>query len=623
MTPQEGSTFGPYRLLRRLGGGGVGEVFQAEGVAAQSTGLPERVALKVISGSASDSTVQNIAREAKAAGDLHQPHIIPFYGVLAHEGRLATVMALAQGGSLGDGLRPRVPSGQPALTLPLSGAIVARLVSQIGAALEAAHAAGMVHGDVKPNNVFVRTSPSGRPLAAISDFGQSVLIGTGAAILSRAGTTDAFDDRSDWAARQLVFAAPEQLDGIFVPASDQYQLAALAYLLLTGTPPIVAGSNTMIHMIKESSARLPSLVNTGLPATVDAALLRALAKDPGGRFPSLALFVEALRNSLASQNAGRVTNQFAELAGMPVSSYPPNPATLAPAGAPVATSAGAYSRVPDPPPTINKRLAIITSAALLLSILACVLASQAFSATSFLPHIVLGNQPGGTVNAKVPTANATAAAQASAAVSELRLVTQQTPVFEDKLTSNRYNWQTNDKTLFFASDGFHISTFTATSTVGSADTPWSHHYLPGLGIEVDTRFTQGQPGNFAGLRFFVSQNSDGTENYYCFLTSIEGRFAVWHHQSDVATPWTFIASGYTSALTTGLDQSNVLDVLALGSGRHQEALLFANDRFIAQIPVSVGSAAAVGGSGLIVFNDDTEVVFSNLAIYDASKVAGI
>src|SRR5215472_2737291 len=114
MTPQEGSTFGPYRLLRRLGGGGVGEVFQAEGIATQSTGMPERVALKIISGSAADPTVQNMAREASAAGDLHQPHIIPFHGVVVHEGRLATVMAFAQGGSLGDGLRPRGPAGQPA-----------------------------------------------------------------------------------------------------------------------------------------------------------------------------------------------------------------------------------------------------------------------------------------------------------------------------------------------------------------------------------------------------------------------------------------------------------------------------------------------------------------------------
>jgi hypothetical protein len=285
-------------------------------------------------------------------------------------------------------------------------------------------------------------------------------------------------------------------------------------------------------------------------------------------------------------------------------------------------AAGARSRVPDPPPTINKRLTIITSAALLLSILACVLACQAFSATSFLPHIILGNQPAGSVNAQVPTPNATAAAQATAAVSALRLVTQRPPVFIDKLTSNQYNWQTNGKTLFFASDGFHISTFTATSMVGTADTPLSQH-LPSLGISVDIRFTQGQPGNFAGLRFFMSQNSDGSENYYCFMTSIEGRYAVWEHLGNAAAPWTFISSGYTSALKTGLDQTNVLDVLALGSGRQQQALLFANDRFIAQIPVRVGQVATAGGSGLIVFNDDTEVVFSNLAIYDAGKVAGI
>jgi len=288
-----------------------------------------------------------------------------------------------------------------------------------------------------------------------------------------------------------------------------------------------------------------------------------------------------------------------------------------------AAALGGHSRIPDPSPAINKRLAIVTTAALLLSILACVLACQAFNATSFLPHIVLGNQAPSTVNAKGSTPNATAAAQADAAMGELRLVTQQSPAFMDKLTSNRSNWQTNGKTLFFASDGFHISTFSTTTAVSTADTPWTHRYLPNLGIEVDMRFTQGEPGNFAGMRFFVSQNSDGSENYYCFLTSIEGRYAVWEHQGNAENPWTFISSGYTSALKTGLDQTNVLDVLALGTGRHQEALLFANDHFIVQIPIRVGAIASAGGSGLIVFNDNTEAVFSNLAIYNASNVAGV
>ncbi|PWT71053.1 MAG: hypothetical protein C5B60_11410 [Chloroflexi bacterium] len=640
MTPQEGSTFGPYRLLRRLGGGGAGEVFQAEGIATTANGMPERAALKIISGSITDPTVQNIAREATAAGDLPQPHILPFHGVLVHEGRLAMVMAFAQGGSLGDGLRGRGPGARPALTLPLPGAVVARLVSQIAAALDAAHAAGLIHGDVKPNNVFVRTSHSGRPLAAISDFGQSVLIEASRAILSRAGTTSTFDSTSDWAARQLAFAAPEQLNGIAVPASDQYALAAVAYLLLTGTPPIVGGSSTLIHMIRESSVRLPSLLNTSLPAALDAALVRALAKDPSGRFPSLALFAEALRTSLSGQSAGRVTNMFAELSGAPISSYGVDPATGGPLG--IAMPAAMRSRdpigrrgredddvigsslaIPDPSPGINKRLAIITSAALLLSILACVLASQAFSATSFLPRIVLGNQAPGTVTGKVPTLDATAAAQATAAESELQLVTQQARLFADKLTSNQYNWKTSGKTVFFAGDGLHISTFTSTSMVGIADTPWNNQHPPSLGLEVHMRFSQGQPGNFAGLRFFVRQNSDGSQNYYCFMASIEGRYAVWEHQGDAATQWTFITSGYTSTLKPGLDQTNVLDVLALGSGPHQVALLFANGRFIAQIPVRVGAVSAAGGSGLIVFNDNTEVVYSDLAIYDASKVAAI
>ncbi|MGZ3715484.1 MAG: protein kinase, partial [Ktedonobacterales bacterium] len=132
----EGAMFGPYRVLRRLGGGAAGEVYLAETTntsasPAPGTDGPQQIALKVLSGTAQDATTQDIASKAHAAGQLRHPHIIPFYGVVQHEGRLGIAMAYAPGGSLGDTLAHVAPDGTRKLPLPFSSGIVARLVAQL------------------------------------------------------------------------------------------------------------------------------------------------------------------------------------------------------------------------------------------------------------------------------------------------------------------------------------------------------------------------------------------------------------------------------------------------------------------------------------------------------------
>ncbi len=639
MTVQEGSIVGPYRLSRRLGGGGAGEVYLADpapdSVASPST-TPERVAVKLIYGTQSDPTAQGIVRDAQIAGRLNQSHILPVHGVLAAEDRLAIVMAFAQGGSLGDNLRAHDPSGHPMLALPLEARVVARMVSQIAGALQTAHAAGISHGDLKPTNVFVRTSSHGRPLAALGDFGQAVLMSAATMTLAR-GPSDVAAERRDWAARQLLFAAPEQLRGVTTEATDQYGLAAVAYLLLTGSPPISGDSGDMLGLIDEGFILPPSHRNTTLPPGFDAALLRALAHDPSERFASMAEFAEAVRSSVANATATAITHQFAQLAGEGESQtrHPETQLAYQTGNASGRQTSASRLRsrlsrrvsslgVPDTSPAINKRLAVITSVAILLCIVACVLASQAFSANGFLPHIILGNQTPVVDTPVIPTPNPTAQAQAQSGVRDLQLVLSHQPLFVDKMTSNSADWPTSGNTLYFAKDGYHISTFRASSMAGVSDTPGSHGNLADVAVKVNVQFAKGQPGNFGGVRLFVSQNGDKSESYYCFLVSIEGRYAVWEHNGNgtVRIPaWSFIASGYSNTLRTGLQQSNDLEVLAIGSGRLPRVILFANNKFITQIPLTGSQIPLVGGTGLIVFNDDTEVVFRNFALYDASSVA--
>ena len=639
MAVEEGGSLGPYRLLRRLGGGGAGEVYLADGPAGVPGG-PGPVALKVIAGPAADPTVQFIARSAQAVGRLQQPHIIPFYGVVEDLDRLATVMAFAGGGSLGDNLQTQRAGVHHALGLPLGTPIVARLISQIAAALEVAHGAGLVHGDLKPTNVFVRTSPTGHPLAAVSDFGQSVIVGAAASILA-GQPSGSSPGTSAWAVSQLLFAAPEQLDGPAAPASDQYGLAALAYLLLTGVPPVVGSGYALLHAIRAGSAAAPSTQNPALGLATDETLLRALSPDPSQRFPTLALFGEALRNNLATSSATGVTSQFAMLAGEGYGQagqegvlqvYGPvedaERGSASPSQSSLRSRVGSrwpgrkprLAGVPDPSPTINKRLAIMTSAALLIAVLSCVLAVQVINGTSFLPHIVLGNGSSAVATPILPTPDAGQQRVAAQAAQDLQLATRTGPIIADSLTNNNEHWRTSDKTLYFAADGFHISTVSTGTAVGD-DSPGKLTSPANEVVQVDMKFTVSQAGNFAGLRFFVTQNRDGTQNYYCFLISTDGRFALWEYQGDNQTPWTFIATGYSNSINAGLDQMNRMTVLALGSGPQRRVLYFANGQYVTQASMVGSSIDTSGGNGLMVFDDNTEAVFSNFAVYNAGNLS--
>ena len=140
-------------------------------------------------------------------------------------------------------------------------------------------------------------------------------------------------------------------------------------------------------------------------------------------------------------------------------------------------------------------------------------------------------------------------------------------------------------------------------------------------VQVDIKFTHSQAGNFAGLRFFVTQKANGTQNYYCFLISIDGRFAIWEYQGDNRTPWTFIAAGYGNGIKSGLNQTNRLAILALGQGAQRRTIFFANGQYVAQIPMGDSTIATSGGSGLMVFDENTQAVFSNFALYDAGNLS--
>jgi Protein kinase domain len=280
--PWDGNQFGPgsrigkYVLEQEIGHGGMAVVFRA-----RDEQLGRQVALKIMAPSvASDAEFrQRFVRESRAAAAVDDPHIIPVFEAGEAAGVLFIVMRYVAGGDVRSLLAREGP-----LTVDRAAAILVSVAS----ALDAAHAAGLVHRDVKPGNMLmdVRT---GRPdHVYLADFGLTkptsgavTLTGTGRFL----GTAD--------------YAAPEQIRGQRVDGlADQYALACAAVEMLTGQTPFPL-ENVMAVLHAHMSERPPPLSarRHGLPAELDVVLSRALAKSPTDRYRSCGDFTAAFQRA--------------------------------------------------------------------------------------------------------------------------------------------------------------------------------------------------------------------------------------------------------------------------------------------------------------------------------------
>ncbi len=284
LTP--GTQFGAYRILGLLGQGGMGEVYRA-----LQPSPTREVALKVISPSlAADPTFRlRFKREADILARLEHPNIVPIYEVGEIDGQPYICYRYIRGGTLGDLVGKPLPPAQ-----------VVELLEPVAAALDFAYAQGFLHRDIKPGNILLsEPDDRGRRTPVVADFGLARLVGP------QDGGSEAEPlTQVGMGIGTPVYMAPEQilgrqpLDG----SVDQYSLATMAFLLLTGTFPFRGGSATEQIVLQVSepppppSSRCPSL-----PSAVDWVVLRALEKAPAARFPSCGAFITALRAAAVSE----------------------------------------------------------------------------------------------------------------------------------------------------------------------------------------------------------------------------------------------------------------------------------------------------------------------------------
>jgi eukaryotic-like serine/threonine-protein kinase len=273
---------GRYRLVRRLGSGGMADVWLAEDLE-----LSRQVAIKVLHDRfAQDSQfVERFRREAASAAGLMHPNVVGVFDRGQVDGTYYIAMEYVEGSSLKD----LIARG---LTVPQA----VEITRQVLAAESFAHAHGIVHRDIKPQNVIVDSAGRVRVL----DFG-----------IARAGASEITATGSVMGTAQ--YLSPEQAQGFEVsPSSDLYSTGVVLYEMLTGRVPFDGESAVAVAMkqVSEQPAA-PSTVNPAVPPALDAIVLRALAKDPANRFASADEFSRALDAAEADPNAVSETAMFA------------------------------------------------------------------------------------------------------------------------------------------------------------------------------------------------------------------------------------------------------------------------------------------------------------------------
>jgi eukaryotic-like serine/threonine-protein kinase len=266
----EGSVVdGRYRILRRIGSGGMADVWLAE-----DTHLQRQVALKILHARFAQDRefVERFRREAEAAAGLQHPNVVSVFDRGDVDGTYYIAMQYLEGTTL----KQLIDAG-----LEPAGAV--ELIRQVLEGARFAHRHGVVHRDLKPHNVIVDAEGK----ATVTDFG-----------IARAGVSEITQTGSVMGTPH--YLSPEQAQGLDVTAvSDLYSIGVMLYEALTGRVPFEADSAVAVAMKQVSQApQRPSSINPGISPALDAVVLRALEKEPGQRFQNADAFIAALDAAL-------------------------------------------------------------------------------------------------------------------------------------------------------------------------------------------------------------------------------------------------------------------------------------------------------------------------------------
>jgi len=655
----EGQRFDHYRVVRLLRSGGMGEVYLAV-----DEHLQRRVAIKVIwtdiSRYASPEEAKEVARlflrEAQAVAQLDHSHILPVYD--SGEKRISgvpfmyMVMPVRRAGSFSEWLEKRDKA------ILLSPREVEYVVKQAADALQHAHDHQIIHQDVKPSNFLLHGDAESLSQLnlQLADFGVAKLMTT---------SSDSQDIRGT-----PMYMAPEQWDGRPVPATDQYALAVMAYELLTGRPPFTGiNSHQMWYQHNQILPPSPSSLNANLPKELDAVLLRALEKNPVRRFRSISAFAQAFQQAVLSSSSTTIVPQSEVISVTKSTVLVPtipalNPseetvipqrrsvfrwktmlltgvvlALIAGSGGLFYTTSTQQNRL-DATATASARTAIANTTAMVginatSTNQANATASSQANATTTAQVVnarstatgqavsanttatvqaananaTATSQAHATVTAQVVSANATATAQTNnanaTATAYTSIVAVGTPAVDDSLQDNSqgYNWDTTTVAggggCAFVAGGYQSSM------------PQKGYFSPcfaeatsfsNFSYQVQMSIAQGDQGGIA----FRADSSN--KSFYYFHINRNGTYALEIYNNNLSTR--IISQGSSSAINTGLNQTNLIAVIAKGNN----LAFYVNRQYVTSVTDSTYSQGQIG---VVAENtgNPSAVVFSDAKVW--------
>lgn len=593
----EGSTLGRYELRRRIAQGGMSEVYLG-----YDRRVKRLVAVKVLYGS-NEPFVRRFEREALAVGALSHEHILPLYDFGEQRPWYYLVMPFVEGGTLRDYVFKR-----ERLTLEEAGIFL----EQIANALQYAHDHGVVHRDVKPSNILLRSDGH----AYLVDFGLAKakmevesLAHSGAIV----GTPE--------------YMAPEQSNGQNDYRSDIYSLGIILYQMLTGRVPFIAESPvavTLKHM--QTPPQAPSEFNSEIPEAIEEVILKALAKKPEERFQDARAFATAYKKALLQELASRQGLEWTDSDDMPTSITaglpdieirPPANIQITPLFDLAATSPRHRPLWPEalslkrPLSWKKKTSYLIITALLCLMLLGSILPSGQIWRTHS-PPAAKGPAHPPLAQAARQDHRATAQAQATLAAQARVQVTAGITagigagnlLYYDDLISPGGGWIDDGTQCYFSPQGYHVYTSLA-HTVAWCYT--NQQQFSDVAITAQAQLLHGD------LYGFVFRLNPASKAFYVLEINSNGAYRLQRAMGSDFSRWlTLIDWTRSSAILDGYGQLNTLLIVATGT----HFRFYVNQ----QLVVSLFSDATYpsGMVGFLVGGDTyggTEAIFSHLAIF--------
>ncbi len=593
MKGREGSTLGRYELRHRIAQGGMSEVYLG-----YDRRVKRRVAIKVLY-STDEPFVRHFEREALAIGTLAHNHILPLYDFGEQRPWYYLVMPYIDGGTLRDYLLKR-----NILTIEEAG----NFLDQIAAALQHAHDCGVVHRDVKPSNILLRADG----YAYLADFG-----------LAKAKLEVDCLNYSGTMVGTPEYMAPELSNGANDHRSDIYSLGIILYQMLTGRLPFMADSPvavTLKHLQIQPTS--PIQINNTIPTSIEAVMLKALAKDPGDRYQQARIFAADYKKALQAVQGHQTNSNYPHLddeerypvhtlGAIPIPAaasdlHPSQEDTLFqqfPPGKKPRTLSPSWLTQGKKQP-ISPLHILLFSLLILVVIIPCLLFYYTPQHPAHIkkPPPIIHAQQQATIQAQQQAALAAQArVQATAGITSALGASK--VLYNSDMVAPGYGWLNDGYQCFFRSNGYHV----AASVHSAAWCYYNQQIFSNVFITVQMQLLR---GDIYGLVFRLRP---GSKDFYALELNSLGEYRLVRAYGSNPSLWlTLIDWTGSRAIISGYGHPNTLLVVA-ESGQIN---VYINKQLV--IPGFTDTTYLSGFIGFLVGSDNlggTEAVFNNVWVF--------